>query len=37
MAKKFNLQDDEEFCIIVTKDKRQAFISTMSYNALHAI
>ena len=31
MAKKFNLQDNEKFCIFVTKDKRQAIILTMSY------
>ena len=28
MAKKFNLQSDEKFCIFVTKDKKQAIIST---------
>ena len=31
MAKNFTLQDDEKFCIFVTKDKRQAIILTMSY------
>ena len=31
MAKNFNLQDNEKFCIFVNKDKRQAIISTMSY------
>ena len=31
MAKNFNLQDDEKFCIFVTKDKRQAIILAMSY------
>ena len=31
LAKKFNYQDNEKFCIFVTKDKRQAIISTMSY------
>ena len=31
MAKNFNLQDDEKFCIFVTKDKKQAIILTMSY------
>ena len=31
MAKNLNLQDDEQFCIFVAKDKRQAIISTMSY------
>ena len=31
MAKNFNLQDNEKFCIFVNKDKRQAFILTMSY------
>ena len=30
MAKKFNLQDNEKFCIFVTKDKRQAIILTIS-------
>ena len=29
--KKFNLQDNEKFCILVTKDKRQVIILTMSY------
>ena len=27
MAKKFNLQGNEKFCIFVTKDKRQAIMS----------
>ena len=31
MAKNFNLQVNEKFCIFVNKDKRQAFILTMSY------
>ena len=31
MMKKFNLQDNEKFCILVTKDKRQVIILTMSY------
>ena len=31
MAKNFTLQDDEKFCIFVTKDKRQAIILTTSY------
>ena len=31
MKKKFNLQDNEKFCILVTKDKRQVIILTMSY------
>ena len=31
MAKNFNLQDAEKFCIFVTKDKRQAIILTMCY------
>ena len=31
IAKNFNLQDNEKFCIFVTKDKRQAIILTMSY------
>ena len=31
MAKKFTLQDDENFCIFLTKDKRQVIILTMSY------
>ena len=31
MAKNFTLQDDEKFCIFVTKDKRQTIIFTMSY------
>ena len=31
MAKNFNLQDNEKYCIFVTKDKRQAIILTMSY------
>ena len=31
MAKNFNLQDNEKFCIFVNKDKRQAIILTMSY------
>ena len=31
MAKNFNLQDDEKFCIFVTKGKRQAIILTISY------
>ena len=31
MTKKFTLQDDEKFCIFVTKDKRQTIIFTMSY------
>ena len=26
-----NIQDDEKFCIFVTKDKRRAIILTMSY------
>ena len=30
MAKKFHFQDDENFCIFVTKDKRQTIILTMS-------
>ena len=29
MPKNFNLQDDEKFCIFVTKDNRQAIILTM--------
>ena len=32
MAKNFNLQDDETFCLFVTKGKRQAIILTMFYN-----
>ena len=28
MAKKFHFQDDENFCIFVTKDKRQTIISS---------
>ena len=32
MAKNFTLQDDENFYIFVTKDKRQTNILTMSYN-----
>ena len=31
MAKNFYLQDDENFCTFVIKDKRQAIILTMSY------
>ena len=31
MAKIFNLQDDEKFCIFVTYGKRQAIILTMYY------
>ena len=31
IAKNFNLQDNEKFCIFVTKDKRQAIILTMSH------
>ena len=31
MAKNVTLQDDEKFCIFVTKDKRQTIIFTMSY------
>ena len=31
MATNFNFQDDEKYCIFVTKGKRQAIISTMSY------
>ena len=31
MAKNFTLQDDQKFCIFLTKDKRQAIILTMSY------
>ena len=31
MTKKFTLQDDEKFCIFVTKDKRQTIIFTMPY------
>ena len=31
MAKNFTLQDDENLCIFVTKDKRQTIILTMSY------
>ena len=31
MMKKFNLQDNEKFCILVTKDKRQVIILTMPY------
>ena len=31
MAKNFNLQDNEKYCIFVTNDKRQAIILTMSY------
>ena len=31
MAKNFILRDEEEFCIFVTRDKRQAIILTMSY------
>ena len=31
MAKNFNLQDNEKFCIFVNKDKRQAIILIMSY------
>ena len=41
MAKNFNLQDDEKFCIFATKDKGQALNSvlTMSYlnNVLHRV
>ena len=31
MAKNFNLQDNEKFCIFVTKDKKQAIILKMCY------
>ena len=31
MVKIFTLQGDENFCIFVTKDKRQTIILTMSY------
>ena len=31
MATNFNFQDDEKYCIFVTKGKRQAIILTMSY------
>ena len=31
MAKIFNLQDNENFCIFVTKDKKQGIILTMCY------
>ena len=31
MAKNFTLQDDEKFCIFLTKDKRQAINLMMSY------
>ena len=31
MVKNVTLQDDEKFCIFVTKDKRQTIIFTMSY------
>ena len=31
MTENFTFQDDEKFCIFVTKDKRQAIILTMSY------
>ena len=31
IAKNFTLQDDENLCIFVTKDKRQTIILTMSY------
>ena len=31
MAKNVTFQDDEKFCIFVTKDKRQTIILTMSY------
>ena len=31
MAKNVTLQDDEKFCIFVTKDKRQSIILTMFY------
>ena len=38
MAKNFNLQDDEKFCIFVTKGKRQAIILTISYiECLHIL
>ena len=30
MAKNFTLQDDEKFCIFLTKHKGQAIILTMS-------
>ena len=30
MPKNFTLQDDEKFCVFVTKDKRQAIILTSS-------
>ena len=30
MPKNFTLQDDEKFCVFVTKDKRQAIILTLS-------
>ena len=29
-SKKFHFQDNEKFCIFVTKDKRQAIILTLS-------
>ena len=31
MAKNFNLQDEKNFYIFVTKDKRQTIILTISY------
>ena len=37
MAKNFNLQDNEKFCIFVTKDKKQAIILTMSYIELQVL
>ena len=38
MAKNFNLQDGEKFCIFVTKDKRKVIVLTMSYiHYLHVL
>ena len=37
MTKNFTLQDDEKFCISVTKDKKQAIILTMSYIELQVL
>ena len=31
MATNFNFQDDEKYCIFVSKGKRQAIISTVPY------
>ena len=34
MAKKFNLQSDEKFCIFVTKDKKQAIYMRLTPKAI---